>query len=547
LTDSPKPKTRTIFAATIIVATCLFTHLGALGLVGPDEPRYVWIARAMAQTGDWVTPRLYGAPWFEKPILYYWAAALGFSLDLPAEWAARLPSAVAALAAALAIAWLGWKFYAPTDQLAQTNVSPSPALLAPVIFSTGVAAIGFARAATPDMLFAASIALAMASAASYLSESGALHHSNPSMNDRKSSIATLVFFGAFLGLGVLAKGPAALILAGGATAIWALATSHLRQALRLAHPVAIAAFSVVALPWYVICAHRNPDFLHVFIFQHNFQRYLTPLFQHRQPFWFFIPITLLAVLPWTPFLISGALQGRETLRDRNWKNSPGFFLACWALFPILFFSLSQSKLPSYILPAIPPLALLLAASVNYAFARSRTLSITISSLVAITWLILGVGAAEYFAADPQSVPASKMLLALAIATAVLSIVFGFKPNLKLFVFTSALAAAIAVEIAGSVLLPNLDPFVSARDRANWITEAPQAQFYTFHLQRSWNYGLAFYAEHPIEEWSPDNPAAASLFTTSQGLIELKKLGRFSGSVNPAERGIRYVKIGTAAR
>jgi hypothetical protein len=140
-----------------------------------------------------------------------------------------------------------------------------------------------------------------------------------------------------------------------------------------------------------------------------------------------------------------------------------------------------------------------------------------------------------------------MLLALAIATAVLSIVFGFKPNLKLFVFTSALAAAIAVEIAGSVLLPNLDPFVSARDRANWITEAPQAQFYTFHLQRSWNYGLAFYAEHPIEEWSPDNPAAASLFTTSQGLIELKKLGRFSGSVNPAERGIRYVKIGTAAR
>ena len=90
---------------------CLFGNLGAIGLVGPDEPRYAWIARAMAETGDWITPRLYGQPWFEKPILYYWAAAAGFWLHLPAEWAARLPSAFAALAAALAIGWLAQKHY----------------------------------------------------------------------------------------------------------------------------------------------------------------------------------------------------------------------------------------------------------------------------------------------------------------------------------------------------------------------------------------------------------------------------------------------------
>jgi 4-amino-4-deoxy-L-arabinose transferase-like glycosyltransferase len=546
-----KPNLPAILSALAVIAACLFSHLGALGLVGPDEPRYAWIARAMAQTGDWVTPRLYGAPWFEKPVLYYWTAALGFKLNLPAEWAARLPSALAALAAALAIAWLGWKFYASPEkchELKQPIFSASPALLAPIIFSTSAAAIGFARAATPDMLFAASITLAMATAASYLNQSGALHAANsPSPSDRRNSIATLALFGAFLGLGVLAKGPAAVILAGGAIGIWALVTSRVRQALRLAHPVAIASFGVVALPWYFICAHRNPDFLHIFIFQHNFQRYLTPLFQHKQPFWFFVPITLLAVLPWTPFLISAALKGRQTLRSEAWKNSPGFFFACWALFPILFFSLSQSKLPSYILPAIPALALLLAASANYGFARTRTLSITISSLVAIAWLILGVVAAEYFMVDPQSGPASKVLLALAVAAAVSSLVFGFKRNPKSFAFTSAFTAAIAVEIAGLMLLPNLDSSLSARDRAKWITESPQAQFYTFHLQRSWNYGLAFYAGSPIAEWSPDNPAAASLLTTPQGLIELKKLGRFGGSVNPAERGIRYVRIEPAAR
>jgi len=547
--SSPKTNLAAIFSAVVVIGICLFSHLGALGLVGPDEPRYAWIARAMAQTGDWVTPRLYGSPWFEKPILYYWAAALGFALRLPAEWAARLPSAIAALAAAVAIAWLGKKHYGSAqNQSGDHAFAISPALLAPMIFSASLAAIGFARAATPDMLFSASIALAMAAAASCLRRAGALRNGNAaSTHNQKLSAGTLAIFGAFLGLGVLAKGPAAVILAGGAIGIWALATKQLRAALSLAHPIAIAAFCVVALPWYVICARRNPDFLHIFIFQHNFERYLTPVFQHIQPFWFFVPITLLAVLPWTPFLLSTVSEGRHTMRANTWKNSPGFFFACWALFPILFFSFSQSKLPSYILPAIPPLALLIAVGACRTSARSRRLLIVISSAIAITWLVLGVAAWEYFAADPQSGLARKLVLIVALVAAVLSFVFGFRSNLKSLILTSAWAVAIAVELAGFVLLPAIDPSVSARDRATMISGQPGTNFYTFHLQRSWNYGLAFYAGRPLEEWSPENSGAATLLTTSPGLIELKKLGRFTGSVNPQERGIRYVKLEPVTR
>ena len=547
--SSPKTNLAAIFSAVVVIGICLFSHLGALGLVGPDEPRYAWIARAMAQTGDWVTPRLYGSPWFEKPILYYWAAALGFALRLPAEWAARLPSAIAALAAAVAIAWLGKKHYGSAqNQSGDHAFAISPALLAPMIFSASLAAIGFARAATPDMLFSASIALAMAAAASCLRRAGALRNGNAaSTHNQKLSAGTLAIFGAFLGLGVLAKGPAAVILAGGAIGIWALATKQLRAALSLAHPIAIAAFCVVALPWYLICARRNPDFLHIFIFQHNFERYLTPVFQHIQPFWFFVPITLLAVLPWTPFLLSTVSEGRHTMRANTWKNSPGFFFACWALFPILFFSFSQSKLPSYILPAIPPLALLIAVGACRTSARSRRLLIVISSAIAITWLVVGVAAWEYFAADPQSGLARKLVLIVALVAAVLSFVFGFRSNLKSLILTSAWAVAIAVELAGFVLLPAIDPSVSARDRATMISGQPGTNFYTFHLQRSWNYGLAFYAGRPLEEWSPENSGAATLLTTSPGLIELKKLGRFTGSVNPQERGIRYVKLEPVTR
>src|SRR5579862_9179993 len=86
-------------SAGLIVVVCYFSHLGVIGLVGPDEPRYAWIARAMVETGDWITPRLYGQPWFEKPVLYYWGAALSFKWFGVTDAAARLPSAVAALLA----------------------------------------------------------------------------------------------------------------------------------------------------------------------------------------------------------------------------------------------------------------------------------------------------------------------------------------------------------------------------------------------------------------------------------------------------------------
>src|SRR5450755_2924931 len=105
----------------ITLYVCHFGHLGALGLVGPDEPRYAWIARDMAESGDWVTPRLYGKPWFEKPVLYYWSAALSFKLFGVSEAAARLPSAVFALMGTLALAWLALRLVDPEPKSAESD------------------------------------------------------------------------------------------------------------------------------------------------------------------------------------------------------------------------------------------------------------------------------------------------------------------------------------------------------------------------------------------------------------------------------------------
>ena len=538
------------FGAAAVILACLFANLGAFGLAGPDEPRYAWIARAMAQTGDWITPRLYGQPWFEKPVLYYWAAAAGFHMHLSAEWAARLPSSFAALAASLALAWLAFKHYGLKDGFTRSAV-----LLAPLVFSASVAAIGFARAATPDMLFSATLALAMASAAGVLRQGRALRTAREPSGPvadadrvRHSDYLAIVFFGLWLGLAVLAKGPAAVILAGGAIEFWALATRQWRAALRLAHPLAIAAFCMVALPWYIACARRNPTFLRVFILQHNFERYLTPLFMHRQPFWFFGPIVLLAVLPWTIFLWPAVREGLQLWRERSWATSPGFFFACWAAFPVVFFSFSESKLPGYILPSIPPLALLCSVAAARAFSRSRAFALLLAVGVSISWVILALfgwhSLRHALASSQMAVPAWGVggIVGVLLLSAAL-LIAGARQDFSALVAVNAGAVAIVVVCAGIYILPRIDATLSARPYAEFFrNDLRPDRVFIYKVPRAMDYGLAFYSSRALPEWSPADPSAALVITTPAGFEEIERLGRFHGSLEEPFSRAMFVPI-----
>jgi len=548
LTASIQPASATsrgaAIAAAVIVLICLFSHQGSLGLVGPDEPRYAWIARNMAATGDWVTPKLYGQPWLEKPVLYYWAAALGFAAHLPDEWAARLPSALAALAAAAAIGWLGWKHCG-----FGSGVS-SPALLGPLLFSTTVGAIGFARAAGPDMLFAGALMLAMASATGVLRTCGSLRQASESTASQPGrDWPSLACFGASLGLAVLAKGPAGLILAVAAVAVWAIATRQWRAALRLTHPVVIAAWCVVALPWYVLCALRNPNFLRVFLLEHNFERYVAPVFHHRQPSWFFLPILLLALFPWTALLFPAALEGFQQWREKSWIRSPGFFFACWAAAPVVFFSFSQSKLPGYILPAVPPAALLLGVTLARLLRSDSALRRWMLAVLGASWILAGavapraanlpVGARDTL--GKELLPAAIVAIAAGCAVCTLS---AFRVRAALW--CCLLLAPLFVEIAGLRFLPRLDPYISARYHEEMLRNDRRLdRLFTFRLQRSWSYGLAFYLNRPVPEWSSSDPEGALVLTTPEGLVELKQLGRFHGTLEEEYVGILYVPVGPA--
>ncbi|HXT86907.1 MAG TPA: glycosyltransferase family 39 protein [Verrucomicrobiae bacterium] len=505
-----------------VVAICLFAGLGSLGLTGPDEPRYAWIARAMASTSDWLTPKLFGQPWFEKPVLYYWTAAIGFDYLNSAEWAARLPSAIAALIAAFATGLLAlWRYGART---ARATV---------LIFVTCAGVIAFARAAAPDMLFTAALALALFSATNIVEKRGGFPV-DP-LRIPPGDKVDLFLLGVWIGLATLAKGPAAIILAGGSVLLWALITKNLKIALRMLHPLAIFAFAIIAIPWYVLCARANANFFHVFIVEHNFDRYLTPMFQHPQPFWFFGPIILLGLMPWTAFLFGAAFDGLRIVRHHEWRTSSGFFIACWAIFPVLFFSFSKSKLPEYVLPVFPALAVLLGHSFVCAMEHARRKAQWMGVGTGVMWVALGVAGAIGFHRLPMYTPFNREQIAqLAMISLFggigIGIVIEFLSlwhKLWAVVAFTAGACAVLVVVAQAVVLPKLDPLLSTRQMAQQFrATADNAKIYSLgDVNRSCQWGLQFYLESDsLPAFDPKNPDEHYVLMTWGGDMRLNDLG-----------------------
>jgi 4-amino-4-deoxy-L-arabinose transferase-like glycosyltransferase len=495
--------------AVLIVATlyvCYFSHLGAIGFVGPDEPRYAWIARDMAETGDWVTPRLYGKPWFEKPPLFYWGAALSFKLFGVSEAAARLPSAVSALLATLALAWLALRLY---------GAETARWLL--LLLPTTVGMIGFSHAAATDMPFSGMLTVAMVCAAVVL---GLTRNENSPILPRTPWL-TLILFGFFLGLAVLAKGPAAIILSGGAVFFWALFTKRWPDAFRLFHPAAIAAFCLTALPWYILCARRNPDFFRIFIIEHNFKRFLTPEFQHIQPFWFYIPVVLLAMLPWTVSAARLVVTAKFLPGPFSWLNSPSLFFACWATFPIVFFTLSKSKLPGYILPSIPALGLLMSQGVLLCTRKISPGEQWIRIAAGSTLVALGILGFVQIEWIDLVWPARAVIIGGFAILVLRNLRFGLALGI------SALIIATFLLLTGNTRAA-LDQRYSARSapqsaRIVWNDYSPDRSS-TYKLTRSFQYALNFYFHRELPEWLPDRTAPGWVFALAKDESELRNRG-----------------------
>jgi len=498
--------------ATLILVTlgvCYFSHLGAIGFVGPDEPRYAWIARDMAETGDWVTPRLYGKPWFEKPPFYYWSAAISFKLFGVSETAARLPSAVGALLATLALAWLAWRLY-----------GGETACWLLLLLPTSVGMLGFSHAASTDMLFSGMLTLALVAACAVLRLVSA------------PLVPALLLFGFFLGLAVLAKGPAAVVLLGGAVFFWALISKRWRDAFRLFHPAALATFILTALPWYIICARRNPDFFRVFIIEHNFKRYLTPEFQHNQPFWYYGVVLLVALLPWTALFVWSLASGSLRVSRTRRISDATLLLLCWSAFTLLFFTISKSKLPGYVLPAVPCIGVL----TTFLFVRhlrfTTILGRALLSTSGFTLILLGLVVSRFadkipFVTDIRPAPGIGAFVYLMIMGGVVSVLLAI-----LRLGRTALAVPVLTILAwllwGTGSLWELDAGLSARPAVATLRTrltGPQLRdVMTYELRRDFKYEVDFYLHREVAEWPANNSTPSVVLTNWKRQQELEQAG-----------------------
>jgi 4-amino-4-deoxy-L-arabinose transferase-like glycosyltransferase len=312
-----------------VTAALLLFRLGAVPLLGPDEPRYARVAVEMHRSGDWVTPTLQGQPWLEKPALYYWLASAAFSRLGETETAARLPSVGAGLLLVGATALFGTRVF-----------GRAAGLHASFILATALLPFAYGRAAAMDMLLAATVTTGIGLIGLRL-----LGIAGPLAVPAAS---------AFLGLAILAKGPIGVLLPGLVVVAYLLAKREGRWLRELLSLRSIAAFVVVAAPWYVANSlAQGRAFVDVFLLNHNLQRFTSTIHSHAGPLYYYLPLLLAGLFPWTGLALP-ALVGLAPKTSRA-----DLFVLLWLILPLVFFSLAGSKLPGYILPCLPPLALLM--------------------------------------------------------------------------------------------------------------------------------------------------------------------------------------------
>ncbi len=496
-----------------------------LGLVGADEPRYAQIAREMLQAhttictethasllphglaladlrdsyhclvGGTVTPILYGKPWLEKPALYYWRA-MGFFREFGvSDWSARLPSSSGAFALIVLIF------------LHMRRFRPGGHLDAALITASCLGMVSFARGASTDMQLAAPFCIGMLGWYAWY-ETG-----------KKFWLFDLYFFGA---AATLAKGPVAPFLALCIILLFAALRREWSLLRRTIWLPGVLLYLLMVLPWYIEVQRRNPTFYRFFFLEHNLERFASNRYQHHQPFWFYAVVLILGLMPWVA-LSGRALVDAIQVSVAEWKvrhNPQRYlghsragdafpeFLVLWALFPIVFFSFSGSKLPGYILPSIPPLTILTGDYLNRIRREGLPSWLLWSHAAVCASLAFVLLLAPQHMKYETLIPSRLWLLAAtttALVIAALAVIIVRRWGM------SQVLTATLIPVVGALIFllgvhgKDLDLNYSARPLAAEIaSKAPGIEIVaTEEVRRDMDYGLSFYRNRATTHYTTD--------------------------------------------
>jgi 4-amino-4-deoxy-L-arabinose transferase-like glycosyltransferase len=461
----------------VVAAVVWFGLLGYRDLADPDEGRGAEVAREIVATGDWVTMRLNGIDYFAKPPLQFWATAVTFELFGQSNATARLSLALFAFAGVLWTGFVGRRLFGP-----EAGFNAGAVLLSSLLY----AALG--HVLTPNMSVTLFMTLGI----------GAFVLAQSRREDSAHVRRWMVLGWAALALAVLSKGLMGVVLPGAVVFLYMLWQRDWGLLRHLEMGWGLVVFLAVAVPWFVAVSIGNPEFPRVFFVEEHFARYTTSAFRRDQPLYYFVPVLALGILPWLPRLV----QALARPHFRWWPVAgrgfdPERFLWTYVVFVFLFFSLGRSKLPTYLLPILPALALLIGRRI--AEARSLRPDLVATGVLGVV-LLAGSVFVERFASESFTPPmlreygpwiaaAGLSLLAGAAAAAVLRQRWQSVAAIALF-------ALLGFQLAGWGYQTLQEPRSSAAEAAA-IRPLLEPQTQVFSVGR-YNSSLPFYLGRTVE-------------------------------------------------
>jgi 4-amino-4-deoxy-L-arabinose transferase-like glycosyltransferase len=480
VTSAARGVGRVMYVVAGAAATLLwFGLLAHRPLYDPDEGRYAEIPREMATGGDWVVPHLDGLVYLEKPPLQYWLTALTFRWFGQSEFTARLWTGIAGYCSLGLVFFAGYRLWGVRTGLKALLLSLASSLF-----------VLLGHQSTLDMVLCTCL---LACLTCFL-----MGESQAAARASGSAGAWMLGCWAAMALSVLAKGLIGVLIPGSTLIIYALWRRDAGVLGRLNVRLGLPLFALIAAPWFVMAARANGAFLQFFFIREHFQRFLTPIENRTEPWWYFAAVLGVGILPWLPQALRALLQPLRASIPR-----PGFdparVLWIWCVFVLVFFSASNAKLIPYILPAIPALALLCAAPAANGAARHDLLAGGVLSLAACIGILAYVdgawGTAAGRALAAQAAPtlyATAALLALA-GLGCVQLARRNRLDAALTVLCGGwfLAAASVLVAANSA-----QQFFSAKDAAILLRAvAPQAT--NVFSVRTYEQSFTFYWGHPV--------------------------------------------------
>ncbi|HZE80189.1 MAG TPA: glycosyltransferase family 39 protein, partial [Candidatus Polarisedimenticolia bacterium] len=432
----------------------------------------------------------------EKPALLFWKMMNSYSIFGVSDWAARIPAAVHATAVVVGIFFFMRRFRFASE------------LDAAMIAASSAGMIGFGRGASTDMLVSAPFALAMMCWWTW--------HQTP------KKLWLLLFYG-LLGIGALAKGPVAPALAVLVVGGYAVLRRDGKIFVRSLSVTGFLLFAAIVLPWYLAVQHKVPQFFRVFFIEHNLERFGTNLYQHSQPFWYYIPVFILAALPWTWFTITALVESiwtsiqRFRRKESFDEENSGFrlFLLVWIFVPIVFFSISRAKLPGYILPAVPGAAILTADFLHVRWeplsVRFRWLPRLLIALHALLCAMLMVGALMAPFAMAKLAPPPALQIGMTVTGALIAVMVLLmvrREGVRVLHFVTLVPTILAVAFLLRPAAATIDRTQSARPVNQRLAElgvAASDPVASFNVKRQVAYGLDFYRNQPISHYEQEGP------------------------------------------